>query len=439
MRINHRVSAEHLSEKAFSNTPAASIAAQINHAPLAQRVSLFKALSSQKAEKVFAFLEPVNQAQIIQKIERKTAIILLETMEPDDRVRVFEALPEKTAAQFLKRLSAKESRATALLLQYPEESAGRVMSPFFIALNPEMQVEEALAQIKQEGREAETIYVLPVVDEHKVLKGIVDLDALVMADLNQKVAELMDENIKSFSVYDDQEKVARFIQSTDYLAVPIVDEQHKLLGIVTIDDAMDIMQLEETEDFIRSSASGLLRKPYLSVSILHLVKIRVIWLALLALASSFTVKILGDFETTLDQVIALVLFIPLLIGIGGNTGAQSATTIVRALAVDDIRIGDFLLVLLRETGVGILLGISLGLGGYFIVSFLFQEQIALVVSLSILSICTIATFVGALMPILAHSLRLDPAIVSVPFVTTVLDASGLLIYFLIAQSVFKLN
>ena len=437
MDINQKnISDQQLNEWLIKHD-ASTIADELDHASDERRTQIFSLLPSEKTERIFSFIEPVNQAQLIQDMDSKKAVHILEQMEPDDRARLFEEMSTETAHRFLRRLSTKERCATSLLLKYPPETAGRIMSPFFVALKPEQTVEDALKIIKDSGQEAETIHVLPVVDSDMRLEGVVGLDKLVLANRNQYIKDLMYQKIKSFSVYDDQEKIARFIQSTDWLAVPIIEEDKRLAGIVTIDDAMDIMQEEETEDMFRGSASGPLGKPYLSVPVFRLMKIRVIWLSLLAVAGTLTVKVLSNFESTLNEVVALALFIPLLIGIGGNTGAQSATTIVRALAVNDIRVGDFMRVTLRETAVGIQLGLFLGIASYVIVSIIFEHNIALIVGLSLLSICSMATFTGSLMPILARVMNLDPAVVSGPFVSTIIDASGLLVYFSIAKTVMS--
>ncbi|VEG91109.1 magnesium transporter [Legionella spiritensis] len=435
MHINKNKSMELDDSSLFSKVDLSTLISELDHADSESRSALFKQLPYEKAEKIFSYLEVVNQAQILLTLENKQALSILENMEPDDRARLFEELPDEAADKFLRRLSAKERRATSLLLEYPPETAGRIMSPFFIALEPAMTVKDALQKIRQSRDEAETIYVLPVVENGNSLIGMVGLDTLVMASPEQSIAELMYREIKSFSVYDDQEKVARFIQSTDWLAVPIVEENNQIVGIVTIDDAMDVMELEETEDIIRGSASGRLGKPYLAVSVFRLMKIRIVWLVLLAIAGILTVNVLNLFEATLQHMVVLTLFIPLLIGIGGNTGSQSATTIVRALAVDDVRVSDFLRVAARETFVGILLGMSLGLIGYVVVGLIFQHNIALIVSLSLMAICTMSALAGSLMPMLARILRLDPAVVSAPFVSTVIDASGLLTYFMIAKMI----
>lgn len=415
-----------------------TIVSALDHASPERQSKLFNLLPLLKAEKVFSFLEPVNQARIIQELDGRKAHALLEKMEPDDRARLFEELPDEIVQRFLRRLSLKERRATSLLLKYPEETAGRIMSPFFIALSSAMTVGQALEKIRKEGDEAETIYVLPVVNDHGLLKGVIELDRLVMSNPEEDISHLMSTEVKSFSVYADQEDVARFIQSTDKLAVPVVDEENQLMGIVTIDDAMDIMQQEETEDIILGGASEPLRKPYFSVSVFRLVRIRVIWLMMLAFAGVLTVNVLNAFEATLSESIVLALFIPLLIGIGGNTGSQSATTIVRALAMDHVRINDFLKVAGRETAAGLLLGLVLGFIAYVLIWFIFQQNIALIVALSLIAICTVSALTGSLMPILAMLMRLDPAVVSAPFVATLIDATGLLIYFLIAGMILNL-
>ena len=415
-----------------------SIVNEVDHSSPERRYQIFRLLSPHKVDEVFSFLEPVSQADILNEIDTKKALHILEKMEPDDRARLFDELPEEKTQRFLKKLSVKERRATRLLLQYPNETAGRIMSPFYISLSENMTVDEALNKIREDNGEAETIYVLPVVNDEGVFQGVIDLEKLVMSSPKASVGELMTKEIKVFSTADDQEKVARYIQSSDWLAVPIVEEDHKLVGIVTIDDAMDIMQEEETEDIFRAGASSPLGKPYLSVPIYRLLQIRVFWLALLAVAGTLTVNVLETFETTLNQVIVLSLFIPLLIGIGGNTGSQSATTIVRALAVEDVRVSDFFTITSRETLVGILLGLSLGLAAYFVVWYIFQQNIALIVGLSLTAICTMAAFTGSVMPIVARILNLDPAVVSAPLVSTVIDASGLIIYFMIAKTVLHI-
>lgn len=438
MQINHKTYSPKQVRQFISQADLPAIISTLDHADKEFQARIFKYIPSDRAEEIFSYLEPTTQARILQDLDTKKAIAVLETMEPDDRVKLFQELPDPIATHFLKRLSSKERRATTLLMKYPEETAGRIMSPFFITLDPKMTVEASLEKIRKEAKDAETIYVLPVVDQDsQQLQGIVDLDCLVMEKPQALISSVMAKEFRSFSVRDDQETVARFIQSTDRLAVPVVDDHQKLCGIITIDDAMDVMQMEETEDIIRGGASAPLGKPYLTVSVFRLMQTRVVWLILLAFAGVLTVNVLNAFEATLEQGIVLALFIPLLIGIGGNTGSQSATTIVRAMAMDHIRNNDFIKVALRETAVGILMGCILGIIGYGVIAVLFQQKIAAIVAFSTVAICTVAALAGSLMPMLAKVLRLDPAVVSTPLVSTVIDATGLLIYFMIARAILN--
>ena len=234
------------------------------------------------------------------------------------------------------------------------------------------------------------------------------------------------------------ETVARLLQAADLLAVPVVDAGDRLLGLVTVDDAMDVLTREEEEDISRAGGSEPLRRPYFAVSDLRLARSRIVWLLVLTIAAALTVQVLHVFEETLDQVVALALFIPLLIGTGGNAGAQSATTLVRSMAVGDVHPRDFLRTLLREARIGLLLGLMLG-GLSLVPVWLFGDAaLALVVALTLVAVCTLASVVGALMPLLARTVGVDPAVASAPFVTTIVDATGLLVYFLIARAVLQI-
>ncbi len=415
-----------------------AIAAEIDHAGGALRTTLFDLLESDRAVEVFDHLEPSVQAQMLEEMDDSDALPLFEELQPDDRARVLEALPEETASNFLEMLSPENRTSTTLLLDYPAETAGRIMSPNFIMLRENMTVSEALSVVRHTGSEAETIYFLPIVDEAMTFKGAIGLEDLVMSEMSDRIADVCEPRPGSFPVHADQEEVARYMQDADLLAVAVVEEDDRLVGIITVDDAMDVLRTEETEDIVRIGAVAPLGRPYFSVSSLQLVRSRVVWLSLLAVAAILTVNVLAAFEATLEQVVALALFIPLLIGIGGNTGAQSATTIVRAMAMDDVRTSDFVRVGLRESAVGLQLGAALAVAAFFIVWLVFSQEIALVVSLTMLAVCTLAALVGSLMPLIAKAIGVDPAVISAPFVTTIVDASGLLVYFLIAIAVLGL-
>jgi magnesium transporter len=331
-------------------------------------------------------------------------------------------------------LSPRERALTATLLGYPENSAGRVMSPEVVNLKANQSVGDALARIRRIGGSAETIYALPVTDDERRLVGALGLRDLVLADPNKLVGDLMDHEVYSGRVDQDQEEVARLIQEADLLALPIVDAEERLVGIVTVDDAMRILEEEQTEDVARAGGAEPLEHPYLSVSILGLARSRIVWLMILIVAATLTVNVLNVFESELAAVVTLTLFIPLVIGTGGNAGSQSATTVTRALAVGELRTSDVVLVVLREARVGFLLGAMLAAIA-FVPTFIFvdDKRLALVVSLTLLSVCTLATLVGSLLPLLARRLGFDPAVMSAPFISTLIDATGLIVYFTIAK------
>jgi magnesium transporter len=414
------------------------LAQVLSRLPLTGYLDEFNALPDEKAVDVFQYLDPEMQEEILRSVAFPRASQLLTALDPDDRARLLEQLPEDQAAEFLGYLDRREREMTSLLLGFPEESAGRIMTPEFLHLTSTMNAGEALARIRVGGASAATIYTLPVTDRELRLVGTVELKDLVLADPDSKIADLMDPTSRSAHVDDDQETVARLIQSTDVLAMPVVDSENRLVGLVTVDDAMDVLDLEETEDVAFTGATFPLGRSYFSASTFQVARTRVVWLLVLTLAATLTVTVLTAFEQTLQAVIGLALFIPLLIGTGGNSGAQSATTVVRALATSEIAGGDFLRVVLRETRTGLMLGGMLGLLGFSPVWMFAGFELALVVSLTLVAICCLASLVGAAMPLIASRLSLDPAVVSAPFVTTLVDALGLLIYFLIAGAVMGL-
>ena len=357
--------------------------------------------------------------------------------DPDQPARLVDEMPAKVARRLLAGLSAWERALTATLLGYPEDTAGRIMSPEYVSLRAGMSAEQALDKVRRAGSSAETVYALPVTDDQRHLIGAIGLRDVVMAEPDQRIGDLMETETEVYSarVDDDQEVVARLIGEADLLALPIVDTENRLVGIVTVDDAIEILEEEETEDIARSGGSEPVRRPYLSVSVFRLARTRIVWLLLLIVAASLTVSVLDYFQLALETVVTLSLFIPLLIGTGGNTGAQSATTVVRALAVGEVRFEDLPRVVGREARVGLMLGVGLGLIAFVPVSLLFGTPMGAVVSLSVATICTFASTVGSLLPLLAGRLGLDPAVLSAPFITTIVDTSGLVIYFLIAKAI----
>jgi magnesium transporter len=414
------------------------IAAELSRWEPEKRAEIFQQLPADMTDAVFWQLEPDDQAAVLDGLQHNQVIRLLENMDPDDRVHLFQVMPADMISRLMTQLSPRERRSTELLLAYPKETAGRIMNPEFIRLKPSMTVSAGLAEVRRHRDRAETIYVLPVGDDAMRLLGTVNLEDLVLAEPRQRIEKLIRQPQYSVSAWDDQETTARLIQSADLVAVPVVEKDNRLVGLVTVDDAMDVLQSENSEDMARAGATEPIGRAYFSVSLIRLVRSRIVWLSLLALAATLTVNVLSAFETTLETAVSLALFIPLLIGIGGNTGAQSATTIIRAIATDEIDTSDLLRVLLREGLVGLILGVLLGVIAFVVVSAIFDRDIALIVALTLVTICTLAAIVGSFMPLFARILGVDPAVVSAPVVTTVVDATGLLVYFLVAAAVLGL-
>ena len=412
-----------------------------------ERAVAFRLLAKDDALETFEMLDPIHQQELLEGLREESVRQLFADMDPDDRARLVDEMPAGVAKRLLAGLSPRERSLTATLLGYPDNSAGRVMSPEVVNLRANQTVAEALSRLRRVGGSAETIYALPVTDEARRLVGALGLRDLVLADPDKKVGDLMDRDVYSAHVDEDQEAVARLIAEADLLALPIVDTEERLVGIVTVDDAMRILEEEQTEDVARAGGAEPLAHPYLSVSVMGIARTRIVWLVVLIFAATLTVNVLNYFETTLAEVVALAAFIPLVIGTGGNAGSQAATTVTRALAVGELRTTDVALVVLRETRVGVLLGAMLGalafLPTYLFVAVVDGEQdvalqIAGVVSLTLLAVCTLATLVGSLLPLVARRLGFDPAVMSAPFISTLVDASGLVAYFLIAKTLLNI-
>jgi len=414
------------------------IAEELSRLPRERRGVPFRLLAKDRALDVFERLDPSVQQELLEGLRDINVRQIFEEMDPDDRARLTEEMPAKVARQLLAGLSPNERRLTSTLLGYPEDSAGRLMSPEVASLRAGMRVADALDRLRRTGRSAETIYALPVTDDRRRLVGALGLRDLVLAAPDQPVEELMDTAVFSARVDTDQEEVARLMLEADLLALPIVDHEDRLVGIVTVDDAMEVLEEEETEDVARTGGAEPLGRPYLATSILQVARSRVIWLFVFLAAGAITVNVLAAFETTLAAEVTLALFVPLVIGTAGNTGAQSATTITRAIAVGEVRLADLAPVVVREGGTGLFLGLILGAIAFGPVALLVEPGIAAVVALTLLIACTMASLIGSALPLAAKRTGIDPAVMSVPLITALVDASGLIVYFLVARAVLGL-
>ena len=406
------------------------VTALMDRLNLAQRAVVYRTLPKDTAVQVFDRLDPALQADLISGLRGEDVTSVFAAMEPDDR-------PASVATRLLEGLAPDERQLTGIVLGYPEDSIVRRMSPEFVALHPELRVDEALAAVRRRLDDAESIYTLPVIGERRRLVGVVSLRQLLRAETDTLVGDLL-QDADTAEATELAEVAARRCADRQRLALPIVDKEARLVGLLTVDDALAILEEAESEDHARMSGSEPLRRAYLATPVAELVRSRVVWLLVLAIGATLTVQVLESFEDTIAQLVVLSVFVPLLIGTGGNTGNQAATTVTRALALGDVHPGDVGKVLLREVRVGASLGLLLGLLGCGIASIFYGFAIGAVIGLTLLSICTLAATVGGGMPLLARRFGIDPAVFANPFITTLVDATGLVIYFLIAKAVLGL-
>ena len=404
---------------------------------LRERAIVYRVLPKSVALEVFESLDPALQGELLEELNSEEISSIFAKLDPDDRVGLLDELPAGVAKRLLTGLSVKERGLTSEVLGYAQGSIGRKMSPEYISVKDTDSISQALTKVKGKLQSAETIYTLPVVDSSKQLVGVVSLRDLLRTTSRVKVSKIMSEPLM-VNARDDEEFAARTCSDLKVLALPVVDNERRLVGILTVDDALRILEQEESEDAARTGGAEPLRRPYLSTPVFAIVRSRVIWLLVLAFGATFTVSVLGAFEAEIEQLVVLTLFVPLLIGLGGNTGNQAATTVTRALALQDVRTRDVWQVLFRELRVGALLGTLLGLIGFGLAWAFFGIEIGLVIGLTLFAICTVAATVGGVMPLVGLALRADPAVFSNPFITTFVDATGLVIYFLIAKAVLSL-
>lgn len=398
---------------------------------------LYRVLDKDAALAVFEELSPTDQAELVGSLRNSETAELIVALDPDDRASLLDELPASVADRLLKGLSADERQMTATVLGYPKRAIGRYMSPEVIAVNENLDVNSALALVRDRIDQPETVYLLPVVDDARKLTGVIGLRSLLSADPTARIGNIANPAVSAAAV-DDREDTARRFLSEKLIAMPIVDLEGRLVGILTIDDAIDIIDEEDTEDAARTGGAEPLRGSYLSSRIVHIVRSRVVWLLVLAVSAILTVKVLDVFEDRLDEVVILALFIPLLTGTGGNTGNQAATTVTRSLAIGEVRIRDLPRVIWREIRVGLILGAILGTLGLIIAGLFYSPNIGIVIGLTLLAVCTMAACVGGVMPLVAKKIGADPAVFSNPFISTFCDATGLIIYFTIATAILRL-
>ena len=419
----------------------ADIAEAIEGLPETMQVIAFRLLSKDEAIEVYEQLGSTVQQSLCEKFKRQEVLDIVDKMSPDDRAKLFEELPAAVVRRLVAQLSLTERQATALLLGYEPGTAGRVMTPEYISLKENNTVAESLERIRSLAHVTETIYSLYVTDADRQLIGILSLRDLVTAQLNQTIGDILSRDFVSVQTDTDQEEVARIIQRYDFLAVPVVDREQRLVGIITVDDILDILQEETTEDIYALSGVQSEGDNYFQASLLTIARRRVVWLLVLLLTNSVTGSILKTQQDIIQQVVSLSFFIPLLTGTGGNVGAQSSTVVIRGMNTDEIRTLGPAQVVWREALAGMLLGTILGIlatawASLFVVQG--NWSVAVSVGLSLVAISVLASVAGSALPFLFRRLNLDPALMSAPFITTAVDVLGVLIYFNLARLILQL-
>jgi len=400
-------------------------------------IILFRLLNRVQAKEVFALLSYDKQYDIIKKLEQNTHKLsnLLNDMDPDDRTAFLEELPEDIAQKLIQMLSPKEQSIAIKLLEYPEDSIGRLMTPEYVAIRPEHTVEEAFAHIRKYGRDSETLNVIYVVDKKRKLLDDLRIKELILALPTQKISELLDYRFIALNAMDDQEKAIATFQDYDRVALPVLRKDGVLLGIVSIDDIMDVAEEESTEDFHKfGSFSEAISNP-LKERVFNLYKKRIVWLVALVFMNIFSGAALANFETLIESMVALVFFLPLLIDSGGNAGSQSATLMIRSLAIGDVKLTDWYKLIAKEIGVALLLGGTMALAVGLVASFRAPE-IVVVVCTTMVIVVLVGSLIGLLLPFVFTKLKLDPATASAPLITSIADISGVIIYFSIASWYF---
>lgn len=421
-------------QELLHDTPIQDVIALVERQNSIRGAVVLRLLKRQRSIEVFEALDAPHQADIIDELGNADVYDYFDELDPDDRVSLLDELPAEIADRLLRSLDKTERDVTGVVLGYPKGSIGRRMSPEVPEIYREMTVDEAIAKLREDADRVETIYTIPVIRKDRRLVGVVGFRELFMARGNRLVEDLMSEPVFA-RAHDDAEETARWFLPLDLLAIPIVDESQRLVGILTWDDATDIVEEEDSEDSARAGGTEALQQPYMSTPLLKLVRSRIVWLLVLAVSALLTVQVLDAFEGTLASAVVLSLFIPLLTGTGGNTGNQAATTVTRALALGDVRKEDLAQVLWRELRVGLLLGSVLGALGFALASLVYGLNIGIVIGITLLLVCAMSATVGGLMPIIAKAIGADPAVFSNPFISTFCDATGLIIYFLIAKAV----
>lgn len=429
-------------KEALEEVPAVDIAELLDDLDPEIAVVIFRLLKKAKAADVFSHLKTGKGVELLEIFSKQQLSDVMNNLEPDERVALMEELPGDLTQRVLNSMDKDNIAQARRLLGYPEESVGRLMTTNYVRVKKEWSVEKSLQHIRKFGRTAETVNVIYVVDEKEKLIDDLRLNQLILADADTRISDIMDNSFEVLSAFDDQEAAVKMLSKYDRVALPVVDSDGILVGIVTVDDVIDVAEEETTEDMQLMAGMSALDKNYSETSTTEMVNKRVGWLVVLFLGQMFTVTAMAGFEDTLAAAAMLALFIPMIISSGGNSGSQAATLIIRSISTDDIKLGDWYKVFKKEFMSGLLLGSILGIMGTIIIGFwmfLRGEPVstatalqALTVGSSLLGVVLFGNMSGSMLPFIMSRLGFDPAVTSAPFVATLVDVTGIIIYFTIA-------
>lgn len=401
-------------------------------------VQAFRLIPKDKAADVFANMNNSMQSYLVEMFTEKELKEILDELFIDDTVDLLEDLPANLVTRILENVDKERRASINQILNYPEDSAGSIMTTEYVDLRKWMTVRQALDHIKETGIHKETIYTCYVLEQRRLI-GIVTAKDMLIADDDTKIGDLMETEIISVNTHTDQEEVARALSKYDFLAIPVLDSDDLMVGIVTVDDAMDVMEDEATEDIIKMGGANPSEKSYFETSVFQHAKNRIVWLLVLMLSATFTGIIITHYEDAFAVVPMLVSFIPMLMDTGGNCGSQSSTLVIRGIALDEIHFKDIFKVMFKEFRVSIVVGVILAAANGIRIYIMYKDlNLAFVIGCSLIVTIMIAKLIGCILPLLAKKVHLDPAIMAAPLITTIVDTCSIVVYFMIATAVFKL-
>lgn len=427
----------------LSEFPAADIAELFLDIPDEKDPLLFRILPKEIAADVFVEMDTDAQERLLYSFSDRELGEVLSELYMDDTVDIIEEMPANVVARILRLATPEARKQINELLKYPEDSAGSVMTTEFVRLRKDMTVEEAFLAIRRVAIDKETVYTCYVTDDARHLEGVITVKTLLLSEPDAHLSEIMEDNVVAAETHTDREEIALMFTKYGFLALPVVDAENRLVGIITMDDALDVMHEEAEEDFAVMAAVTPTEEPYLRTGVFRIFMTRIPWLLILMLSATFTGMIISGFESALAACVALTAFIPMLMGTGGNSGSQSSTTVIRGISLGEIEFKDTLRVLFKELRVSVLCGICLAVATFakvmLVDAYLMGNPevtplVALVVSLTLLVTVVAAKLIGCILPIIAKKVHLDPAVMASPFITTLVDAVSLLVYFAVART-----